>query len=152
MQLRKWESEYRTTVVCIDSYDDRVAVGRFYNQSCSDGVHFKSTVEFLLKMEEVLDEVSIPQSFATVRTFREPARLKITSLEEMDVYEGALCTFVIRILFRQNASWQGSITWLEGGKEEAFRSVLEFLLLMDSAIAGTDSEKLKQEKLKSVLE
>jgi hypothetical protein len=40
----------------------------------------------------------------------------------------------VRVLFRQNASWQGSLTWLEEGKEESFRSVLELLLLMHSAL------------------
>ena len=40
----------------------------------------------------------------------------------------------MRILFRQNASWQGSVTWLEGGRDESFRSVLELLLLMHSAL------------------
>ena len=45
-------------------------------------------------------------------------------------------TFAVRILFRQNASWQGSVTWLEGNREESFRSVLELIFLMDSALSG----------------
>ena len=40
----------------------------------------------------------------------------------------------VRILFRQNASWQGSVLWREGGQEERFRSALELVLLMDSAL------------------
>lgn len=40
----------------------------------------------------------------------------------------------MRILFRQNASWQGSVLWREGGQEERFRSALELVLLMDSAL------------------
>jgi hypothetical protein len=48
--------------------------------------------------------------------------------------EGKLATFSLRILFRQNASWQGSITWCEGRSEESFRSVLELLMLMNSAL------------------
>jgi hypothetical protein len=31
------------------------------------------------------------------------------------------------------------VTWLEENKEESFRSALELLLLMDSAMAGTES-------------
>ena len=49
---------------------------------------------------------------------------------------GEAATFALRILFRQNASWQGSITWLEGEAEQSFRSVLELILLMDSALRG----------------
>ncbi|MCI9263720.1 MAG: hypothetical protein HFF06_04025 [Oscillospiraceae bacterium] len=47
---------------------------------------------------------------------------------------GELATFDIRILFRQNSSWQGSVLWQEGDREESFRSVLELVLLMDSAM------------------
>jgi len=41
-----------------------------------------------------------------------------------------------RILFRQNASWQGSVVWVEGRQEERFRSALELVLLMDSALTA----------------
>lgn len=44
--------------------------------------------------------------------------------------------------FGKMPSWQGSVTWLEGGQEESFRSVLELLMLMNSAL----SEEEKDEK------
>ena len=47
---------------------------------------------------------------------------------------GELATFAVRVLFRQNTSWQGSITWCEGKREEPFRSVLELILLMSTAL------------------
>ena len=36
------------------------------------------------------------------------------------------------ILFRQNYSWQGRLRWTKGGKEAAFRSVLELLIQMET--------------------
>ena len=48
---------------------------------------------------------------------------------------GKVATFFIRVLFRQNASWQGSVFWHEGKQEERFRSVLELLLLINSALS-----------------
>ena len=48
---------------------------------------------------------------------------------------GKLATFALRILFRQNASWQGSVTWLEGGQEQSFRSVLELVMLFSNALS-----------------
>lgn len=48
--------------------------------------------------------------------------------------EGRCATFAVRVLFRQNASWQGSVSWLEGSREESFRSALELAFLMDSAL------------------
>ena len=43
-------------------------------------------------------------------------------------------TFVIRIMNTLNATWQGTVTWTDGKKEVAFRSALELIRLMDSAL------------------
>ena len=42
-------------------------------------------------------------------------------------------TFVLKILNRQNSTWQGNITWVEKQKSENFRSALEMLKLIDNA-------------------
>lgn len=44
-------------------------------------------------------------------------------------------TFVVQILNRQNATWQGVITWTEGRQTQSFRSALEMIKLIDSALA-----------------
>lgn len=43
-------------------------------------------------------------------------------------------TFVVKILDRQNATWQGQVTWAEKRQTIHFRSALEFLKLIDSTI------------------
>ena len=45
-----------------------------------------------------------------------------------------LATFQLRVLFRQNASWQGSLIWVDQRMDAQFRSVLELVRLMDSAL------------------
>ncbi len=42
-------------------------------------------------------------------------------------------TFVVRLLFDSNATWQGTIRWKERGEQESFRSFLEMLMMMDEA-------------------
>jgi hypothetical protein len=54
---------------------------------------------------------------------------------------GAQETFIIRILNRQNATWQGTVTHMEGKEEQHFRSLLELIKLIDSALAE-DKEPL----------
>ncbi|NLC78547.1 MAG: hypothetical protein GX683_02310 [Ruminococcaceae bacterium] len=49
-------------------------------------------------------------------------------------------TFVVTVLYRQNATWQGTLKWLEGGREEKFRSALELIKLMDSAVEDTNEK------------
>lgn len=53
---------------------------------------------------------------------------------------GEQATFVVKILFQQNSTWQGSITWVEKQKTERFRSTLEMIKLMDSAVAQVRNE------------
>lgn len=43
-------------------------------------------------------------------------------------------TFIVRILYRQNATWQGTVQWMEGGQTRQYRSLNELLKLMDEAI------------------
>lgn len=43
-------------------------------------------------------------------------------------------TFLVRILFRQNATWQGTIQWLDGKTNRPFRSLLEMILLINEAL------------------
>lgn len=50
-------------------------------------------------------------------------------------------TFVVDVLYRKASTWQGNLHWLEGEKESAFRSEIELLNLMDSAL-----EKQKEAK------
>ena len=47
-------------------------------------------------------------------------------------------TFIIEVNDTQSQSWQGSIEWIQGQKKQAFRSVLELLKLMDSAVSEDD--------------
>lgn len=42
-------------------------------------------------------------------------------------------TFVVRLLFDSNATWQGTVCWKEKGKQESFRSFLEMLMMIDGA-------------------
>ncbi|MEG0765744.1 MAG: hypothetical protein RR281_03330 [Pseudoflavonifractor sp.] len=47
-------------------------------------------------------------------------------------------TFVVQILNTQNATWQGTITWTGSHRQEAFRSALELMHLIESALPPRD--------------
>jgi len=133
MATTAWGNEYRTTMVCINSYENQNLCGQFYNPYLSEGKAFHSVTQFLSEMEQALNSMDFPQSFTAARSFSVPPK-PATGPPIPESYVGAKATFALRILFRQNASWQGSVTWLEGKQEQSFRSVLELLLLMDSAL------------------
>ena len=135
MEEKALGNECWTTLVCIDSYQNRVLQGRLNNPAWEGGESFQSLMEFFQKMETLLNQIQLPQSFTAMRSFGETAAAqeRDPSFQQAQC-TGKLATFVVRVLFRQNASWQGAVTWLEGGQEESFRSALELALLMDSAL------------------
>ena len=140
MQPRPWGNEYRTTRVCIDSYENQVPVGRISNLFYPDEIHFHGVMDFIKKMETMLDQMNFPQAFSSVRTFAKAPAMDARTSHDGKVSKGAIATFSLRVLFRQNTSWQGSVAWVEGKREESFRSVLELLLLLDSAAMAEDVE------------
>lgn len=124
----------RTTMVCIDSYRDGVLQGRMYNPFLQEGVSFESTMDFLNKTQDLMEQMQFPQEFSKQRAFRPRQERALLDTVVNKGMEGKLATFALRVLFRQNASWQGSVIWCEGNQEESYRSVLELLMLFDSAL------------------
>ena len=135
MKPRERGNEFRTTIVCVDSYTNGVPVGRIYNPGLPEGICFSSMVDFLQKMESLLDDMDFPQAFTVTRTFA-PTKRTEPALAREGIPNGGKGTFSLKVLFRQNSSWQGSVAWLEGKREEGFRSVLELIFLLDSALTA----------------
>ena len=132
-------NEFHTTLICIDSYDHLTFSGRLYNPYLRSAVPFHTLMEMLLALDKLLDEMQFPQSFVTKRQFS-PVETDLVMHDNTHDHKGKLATFAVRILFRQNASWQGSVTWNETGRSESFRSALELLFLLHSALSGEKSE------------
>ena len=57
-------------------------------------------------------------------------------------------TFIIKVMDQQNATWQGSVTWVDGQREQYFRSTLELLKLIDGALKkrNDDEENSDEDK------
>lgn len=57
-------------------------------------------------------------------------------------------TFIIKVMNQQNATWQGSVTWVDEQREQYFRSTLELLKLIDGALEkrNDDEENSDEDK------
>ena len=95
-------------------------------------------VGFLTRVEQLLAIENTPQPFNAVRTFAPVMSLLPDPPAIMTPRVGKLATLELHILFRLNASWQGSVRWLETKQEQHFRSVLELIFLIDSALGGAN--------------
>lgn len=138
MEDRIRSEECRTKLICVDSYEHGVMTGRLYNANYEDeGTTFHSMIQLLVEMEQRLNAMNYPQSFTNIRSFVPLPKIKFEGKTDSKRYQGCLGTFIIKVLFRQHTSWQGTITWLETQSEQTFRSVLELILLLDSALGGS---------------
>ena len=137
MQEKVHNDADRTTMICIDSYDQGVPQGRFYNLGQEHaGSCFHGLVQLLTGMEEIFNASGFPQQFTQMRTFTSSTNASEDEWAKPMQGDGCLATFVVKIFFRQHTSWQGSITWLEQKVDKTFRSALELIFLMDSALGG----------------
>ena len=128
-------SQHSLTKICIDGYINKVLSGRIYHylSEYQDGVCFASTMEFLNCMEFILKETHF-QDYQECRTFQQSREVKMIQPSPELEKRGKRANFVVKILFRQHTSWQGTVLWCEKKKENNFRSALELLQLIDSAI------------------
>lgn len=90
-------------------------------------------------MEDMFDTLNFPQRSMEQRTFDTPPppRPAPRATEER-LGERFLATFQLRVLFRQNASWAGILVWTDRRATASFRSVLELIGILDSALGGQD--------------
>lgn len=135
----------RNLVICVDSYAQGNPQGCYFNGCDEEDVfEFQSLTQLIVGIENNLDAANFPQSFTAVRSFSVKPEPELKSVKKRR--RGKLATFSVKILFRQNTSWQGSITWQEKKSEQTFRSVLELILLMDSALNTTSKPHNKTSK------
>ena len=132
--------------LCIDQYDDGEIRGRLFNAYYADALFFDSCMDMVRQIEDVFNHFDYPHATMDLRSFETEeekaertentptVRLKQAPAKEMYVHDvkGKLATLKMRVMFRQNASWQGTLKWMEEGLQENFQSVLELLLLIDS--------------------
>ena len=132
-----WVSENRKITICVDNYEEGILKGRFYH-AAQGMCRFQSLAQFLLKMESVLEEMQEPQSYTAKRTFS-TMRFPDEYPENDSVFrKGDKATFELNVLFRQHSSWQGTVVWKDRKFEQNFRSVLELILLLDSALRDAE--------------
>lgn len=138
MAENSWTDGPKTALVCIDAWVRGVPVGRLYTPHYPQGIDFYGLTSFLQEMEDTLDTMELPTAFSGLRSFG-PRGERFPQMSSPSEKTGKLATFALRILFRQNVSWQGSITWLEGRQTLSFRSVLELVLMMRDALSCPES-------------
>ena len=139
MMHKTWVQENRRNLICVDSYENGVLKGRFFD-AYRETESFNSLSQFLIRMEQLLENRQEPQSYTQARTFSQFLSPEEREDSSSRIRRGSRATFELQILFRQHASWQGNLIWKETGMEQSFRSVLELVILMDSALRSREGQ------------
>ena len=127
--------------ICVDCIENGEISGRIFHCYSREPEEFANIIHLLNRMEVVFDSISFPQASTKPRYFVEPEKAPKAKLKkELDQKEvirhtGKLATFVTCVKFRQNSAWQGELSWIERGETYLFSSTLEFIKLIDNALA-----------------
>lgn len=128
---------FKTGTICIDSYEDKTFVGRLWYPQFKSEVKFSNLMQLIEAIDNFIKSIGFPDEYITIRRFASKedneSKDNITSGDFVP-RNGNLATFRIKIIFLQNATWQGIVTWVESDAEENFRSMRELIYLMDSAL------------------
>lgn len=133
--------------ICVDGKTMGDGWGRLYCCYSKEEIPFENEHRLLVIIGELLDAINYPQASTQIRSFgEEPEKTKketfVKVKEGRDVvgHSGKMCTFIVYIQYRQNATWQGEVSWVEKGKSMKFRSALELLKLIDNAMYAIEPE------------
>lgn len=128
--------------VCIDDFVDDEVIGKFYHCFSDEPEVFKTSLGMINSLDKVMDMIDYPQKTTKSRIFKAIGLNEANKVKELrkimsetDVMKnrGEKATFIVEIKYRENATWQGTVKWVEENKEQNFRSALELIKLIDSA-------------------
>lgn len=141
-------AECEKNTIKVTSYESKRMEGYFYNSFLDRGAWFESELQIIWLMENLLDVLVFPQAGVEYRSFSKQKKghtqkvegntMKEMITKKIDAPEkrSEKATFVVQVQLRQNATWQGTLHWVDRDKTQKFRSTLEMLLLMNEALDG----------------
>lgn len=130
-------------LICIDDLYSEELRGRWYNPYRPAAQEFDNVVSLLGALERFYNTLVYPQSSVALRSLSRTGQRQTIQRKEVKRYmsdeifkteRGEKATFVVQVQFRQNATWQGTVTWAEKNQTSHFRSALELLKMVDEAL------------------
>lgn len=129
--------------ICLDETKNGAFCGRIVGQRLIEPIFFIDINDFVTQVDALLDVQKFPQAFQRIRSFTAkslPMVPAVHTKEELgnpDAVEaacGSAATFSLQVFSRKNATWQGSIDWLDGAEKQNFNSILEFIKFIDDRL------------------
>ena len=132
-----------SATIRMDSYEDKNPQGTLYLPHTREEFAFANLFELLAQLDDIAQcgERTESRNSGIERVVTE--KREDVALRATPEIRGDIATFQVKIFFCANATWQGSLGWKEGKQELRFRSALEFVKLLDSALPQPPLQKGK---------
>ena len=136
--------EFNKVLVYVTKHTGFDFSGYFYTPLQEPAVPFASFADLVFLLEQQFEEIQLPQAAFQRRSFiPEEQKSPPQPLTEAETYftehpRGekipVLACFSVHVLYRQYGSWQGRAVWEDAHKIANFRSAIELLYLINSAL------------------
>jgi len=132
-----------TYFICLDYIKDKEISGRIYHGYIDKEYRFHSLVDLLSVIDRTCGRLQAPQASVCLRSFARTNHktkaqfdMKIRprfpdTIEDAFQYEGIVDTIILKILYRQHATWQGLLETTSGIINRPFCSELQFVRIVD---------------------
>ena len=130
--------------VCVNYVDERHAGGKIFTNYSSDPMDFYDLGALVIDVDAFYDSINFPQASVKLRSFPTKNQtynpwsevIGMSEMKDINISEhrGQIATFLVQVQYRQNATWQGSLMWVEKNQKRNFRSALELIKLMDDTL------------------
>ncbi len=129
-------------IIRVNSVENATWQGRVEDVQSGQSQPFHSFLELLNKIHYKLETIGYPQPDTQLRSWDEntflnagPSVMDPEHSEEQERSPAEVSTFLVRILYRQNTTWQGTVQSLDKKKTVPFRSLLELIMLINEVVA-----------------
>jgi hypothetical protein len=123
------------------AYDDNGSMEGTGNYlHTGESFRFFSIWEGIKRIESILDKEKFPErtreftTWAKEETIGREMASPVYLQEENGGRMPYMASFVIRVQYRHNSTWQGMVQWMEGMQLLHFKSVFELMKLVDTAL------------------
>lgn len=147
----------RAFYIKVNSISEEGIKGEIKHLFFEKSVYFYGLDDAILKMDSMMDQLDCPQASTILRDFDDENEKLKKRKEKTDKYKKkelpefkqywdedifhtvrpGMPSYLVSVMFRQNSSWQGEISWWEPKekvKTVRFRSVLELIHLIWSSM------------------
>lgn len=137
------------SVICFDSLSP--VKGKLFHCYSGEGIPLDTADSVIEIIDDLCNDLDYPQQTVRTRSFlpnpennstqRKKNMKKVINQSELTEKRGDEGTFIVHVQYRENATWQGQVTWVDREQTQNFRSALELLKLIDGALDATAKKK-----------